>query len=63
MKRKTLHKILGLIMVIGFLIIFCAAGASDSGSIDFKTLIVRGGFGLFLMLAGAVGLKLSGYEN
>ena len=63
MKRKTLHKIFGLFMFIGFFVILGAAGASDCGTMDFITSTVVALIGLLFMGIGAVGLNRSGYNN
>lgn len=62
MLRKILIKIFGLSMVVGFLLILCAAGSSDLNLIDFKTILVRGGIGLLLCTIGFVGLKANNWE-
>lgn len=62
MSRKILIKIFGLSLVAGFLFILGTAGLSDCDLIDFKTILVRCGIGLLLMLIGLVGLKVNDCE-
>lgn len=60
MKKKTLHTIFCLSMVVGFVIILGTAGSSDLGMIDDKAIVIRGAIGLACMVVGYCGAKLSG---
>jgi hypothetical protein len=63
MKRKTLHKIFGIFMFIGFFIVLGAAGASDCGTMTFTKSITVALIGLLVMGIGATGLEFSGYNK
>ena len=50
--------IFGLIGLIGFIDIIGTAGASDIGSIDMRTLTIRGGIGVLLIVISLIGIKI-----
>ena len=63
MKRKTLHKIFGSFIAIGFFVTLGATCISDCESTNFVLSTVVALIGLLFMGVGAVGLNRSGYDN
>ncbi|MBE6792529.1 MAG: hypothetical protein E7534_03385 [Ruminococcaceae bacterium] len=53
MKENIIRKLVGVLVIVGFVIILGAVGASDCGTIGIAEMLARGVFGLALMGAGA----------
>lgn len=58
---NLVHKLSGLTIVAGAVLIIGTAGASDLGALEFGTIAYGGVIGLGLISVGAGFLKLSGY--
>lgn len=61
MLRNLVHKLSGLLILTGAVLIIGTAGASDLGVLEFSTILYRCVIGLGLIGIGAGALKLSNY--
>lgn len=59
MNKKVLHTVFGLCMFAGIMIMLGAAGSSDLGITDFKTVVIHTSIGMVVMLVGYFGAKFS----
>lgn len=62
MITKVLHKIFGLSVLAGIILMIGTAGSSDLDLIGFEELVVQSSKGLIIMLVGMSGLWLSGWR-
>lgn len=51
-----------LSMTVGWFLIMGTAGASDLHLLDFKTVLIRGGLGAFMMIMGYINLRIYGFK-
>lgn len=63
MKKKNVHRLFVSFMVIGAIILFAMAGASDSELMEFRSIVVGVLVGLIFMLTGFHGLKVTGWDG
>ena len=63
MLRKVVHKVSGLCLIAGIVLMLGTAGASDINSIDFKTTVIQAGIALVLSLTGYYVFRLTEVEN
>ena len=62
MLRNLVHKLSGLVILSGVILIIGTAGSSDLGVLEFSTIVYRCLIGLGLIGIGAGSLKMSGYS-
>lgn len=60
MKRNVIHKFFGVMIIIGFGLLFGAGGASDLGTASFGTCVITGTLGMLLLVVGFKGFSVSG---